>query len=107
MYVLAFRLALGHLRRKPLSRLLVVFSVACILLMNGAVFMLFQSFSKSLAEIKAAQFMTVYIDSTVPVAREVDVVSAVKKVSGVSSAQLVSKDSFLENFSKFFPQLSG
>ena len=33
-------------------------------------------------------------------------VSAVKKIPGVSSAQLVSRDAFLENFSKYFPQLS-
>lgn len=106
MYVLALRLALSHLRQKILSRLVVVVSVACILLMNSMVYVLFQNFSRSLSEIRSSQFMTVYLDSAVPASKEIEILSAVRKVPGVTSAQLVSKDSFLENFSKYFPQLS-
>lgn len=107
MYVLAFRLALSHLKQKPISRLMVVVSVACILMINAMVFLLFQSFSRSLAEVRASQFMTAYLDSNVAPAKELEVVSAVKKLPGVTSAQLVSKEAFLENFSKYFPQLAG
>lgn len=106
MYVLALRLALSHLLQRPFSRMVVVFSVASILLINGMVFLLFQSFSQSLADVRSAQFMTAYLDSSVSPAREGDVLSAVKKIPGVTSAQLVSKDVFVENFSKYFPQLS-
>lgn len=106
MYVLALRLALSHLMQRPFSRLIVVMSVASILLINGMVFMLFQSFSKSLADVRSAQFMTAYLDSAVSPAKEAEVLSAVKKIPGVASAQLVSKEAFIENFSKYFPQLS-
>ena len=106
MHVLALRLALSHLMQKPLSRLVVVASVACILLMNALVFLLFQSFSSSLAEVRAAHFLTAYMDSSVQPSKELEVVSAVRKIPGVSAVQLVSRDAFLENFSKYFPQLS-
>ena len=52
MPILAVRLALSHLRQKIFSRVVVVVSVACILLINAVVFLLFQSFSKSLAEVR-------------------------------------------------------
>jgi len=106
MYFIALRLALSHLRQRVFSRAAVILSVACILLMNAVVTLLFQSFSRSLAEVRASQFMTAYLDGSIPATREADVLSAVKKVPGVSSAQLVSKDVFVSNFSKYFPQLS-
>lgn len=106
MYVLALRIALSHLKQKPFARLVVVASVSCILLINAVVFLMFQSLSTSLAEVRAAKFMTAYIDSSVSPARESDVLSAVRKIPGVGSAQLVSRDAFLSNFSKYFPQLS-
>lgn len=106
MYVLALRLALSHLLQKPISRLIVVLSVASILLINGMVYLLFQSFSKSLVDVRSAQFMTAYIDSSVSPNKEGEVLSAIKKLPGVNSVQLVSKDVFIENFSKYFPQLS-
>lgn len=106
MYVLAFKLALSHLRTNLLSRLMVVLSVGSILLMNGLVFLLFQSVSRSLSDVRSSQFLTAYLDSTVTPSREPEILSAVRKIGGVVSAQLISKDAFLENFSKYFPQLS-
>ena len=106
MHVLALRLALSHLKQKPFSRLVVVTSMACILLINAVVFLLFQSFSTSLAEVRAARFMTAYLDAGLAPGKEAEVLSAVKKIPGVGSAQLVSRDAFLSNFSKYFPQLS-
>lgn len=106
MFVLALRLALNHLMQRPLARLIVVFSVAVVLLINGMVFLLFQSFSKSLADVRSARYMTAYLDSSVAPNKEADVLSAIKKVPGVTGAQLVSKEVFVENFSKYFPQLS-
>ncbi|MEW6055748.1 MAG: permease-like cell division protein FtsX [Bdellovibrionota bacterium] len=106
MYVLAFRLAAKNLLHRPFSRLLVVVSMGCILLINALVFLLFQTFSKSLVEVQDSRYITVYLDGAVESQREPEVVSAVKKVSGVSSAHLISKDAFLENFSRYFPQLS-
>ncbi|MBI3556533.1 MAG: hypothetical protein HY074_09745 [Deltaproteobacteria bacterium] len=50
--------------------------------------------------------MTAYLEPTLAPAREAEVLSAVKKIPGVGSAQLVSRDAFLSNFSKYFPQLS-
>lgn len=106
MHVLALRLALSNLKRQPLARLAVVASVACILLMNAMVYLFFKSVSASLAEVRSSRFVTAYLDASIVPAREVDVVSAVRKVPGVRSAQLVSRDAFLGNFSKYFPQLS-
>ncbi|MBI3542793.1 MAG: hypothetical protein HY075_05900, partial [Deltaproteobacteria bacterium] len=40
-------------------------------------------------------------------AQEAQVLSAVKKIPGIASAQLVSREAFLDNFAKYFPQLSG
>lgn len=106
MHVLVLRLALSHLKQKPFSRIVVVGSVACILLINALVFLFFSSLSKSLAEIRATKFVTAHLESSVQPSREAEVLSAVKKIPGVSSAQLVSRDTFVANFSKYFPQLS-
>lgn len=106
MHVLALRLALSHLKQNLVSRFIVIFSVATILLINAAVFLLFQGFSRSLADVKSAQYVTAYLDASVMPSKEALMLSAVKKVPGVASAQLVSKDAFLENFSRYFPQLS-
>jgi len=86
--------------------MLVVASTAFILVVQGMVFLMMRSFSNSLAEVQSAYFVTAYIESSVSPANEKDVVSAVRKIPGISSAQLVSKDAFLRNFSKFFPQLA-
>jgi cell division protein FtsX len=107
MHVLALRLALNHLKEKPFSRLVVVVSVACVLLMNAVVFLLFQSFSRSIAEVRASRFMTAYLESSVAPERETEVLSAIRKIPGVASAQLVSKDAFIENFAHYFPQMAG
>lgn len=106
MHVLALRLALGHLTKNVFSRVIVIASVACILLINAVVFLLFQGFSNTLAEVRASRYMTAYLDASVMPTREAEVLSAVKKIPGVDSAQLVSRDAFLENFSKYFPQLT-
>jgi cell division transport system permease protein len=106
MSVLALRLALSHLRRHALARIGVVLSIACILMLNGMIYMLFQSFSRSLAEVRSSRYATAYLAAEVPPAQEAEVLSAVKKVPGVASAQLVSRDAFLANFSRFFPRLS-
>lgn len=76
---LSLRLAMAHLAHKPFSRLIVVGSVACILLMNAVVFLLFQSFSRSLADVRSAHFLTAYLESAVPPTKEPDVLSAVKR----------------------------
>ena len=107
MYLLAFKLAMGHVRTNLFSRIAVIVSMAVILLCGAMVFILYQGVSRSLAEVRSARFMTAYLDGAVPVTREADVLSAVRKMPGVESAQMVSKDVFVENFSKLFPKLSG
>jgi cell division protein FtsX len=106
MHVLALRLALNQLKLRPFSRAVVVISVAVVLLMNAMVFLVYQGFSRALTEIRAARFMTVYLEGAVPPAREPEILSAVKKTPGVAAAQMVSKDAFLDNFSRYFPALS-
>ena len=106
MHLLALKLALGHFKQRPLSRLFVVVSVACILLINCFLMMLYFSFNDSLREVKAARYMTAYIEASVPSARESQVVSGIKKIPGVSQAELISKEAFVSRFSKIFPQMA-
>lgn len=106
MSVLALRIALSHLKQKMFARVVVVLCSAFVLAACGLMGVLVQSFSGSLQKLNASRVLTAYLEPEISNTKEIEVLSAIKKVKGVSEAQLVNKNAFLANFSKLFPQLS-
>lgn len=106
MSLLALRIALSHLRQKVVARIIVIACSAFVLTSCGFMGLLVESFSSSLKQLDSSRTLMAYIDPVVSGPREAEVLSAVRKVKGVSQAQLVNKSAFLGNFAKFFPQLS-
>lgn len=106
MYLLAFRLVFSNLKQKIFSRIIVILSVAFILMVNASLILLLERFSNLLTEVNRSYFLTVYLEPSVSPTREIEVLSAIRKIPGVGNAQLVSRDAFLRNFSKYFPKLT-
>lgn len=106
MFLLALRIAFCNLKQRLFARILVIGSIACILTLMTSVYLLFNTLTQTLTEVRTSFFITAYLDSKVSVNHEQEILSAVKKVQGVSSAQLVSKESVLSNMGKYFPTLS-
>lgn len=106
MFMLSLRLAVSSLATKPLSRVFALASTAFVLFVSALVFLLLQSFSGALSDVRDAYFLTAYLDGSSAGSREREATAEIREVPGVMSATLVSKDAFVENFSKFFPQLA-
>ncbi len=106
MLGLAFKMALSGMKTKPFSRVLTIGTVSFVLVVAALVMLLLQSFSGALDDVKASYFMTAYLAPSFPEEKELETLSAAKKLGGVLSAELVGKDSFIANFKKHFPDLA-
>ncbi|HRK02744.1 MAG TPA: permease-like cell division protein FtsX, partial [Oligoflexia bacterium] len=100
------RMTLTSLKHRWGARSVSVLSMTTILVLTGLIFEVITSFSGVISDLRTSRWMTLYLSPLVSESQELTVLSGVKKISGVQSAQLVSKDAFISNFQRYFPSLA-
>lgn len=100
------KLAVQSFLTKPISRLFVIFSASFVIFIIALLVIVWTSFSKALIEIKESYSLVAFLDNNSKPDKDKELVNQIEKISGVKSAQSISREAFMSQFSKFFPQLS-
>lgn len=86
--------------------MLVLASMTSILIIFGVLCLLWKASLQATEKVSRARYVTAYLSEQVPEAREKILVSAVQKLNNVSDVKIVTKDHFIKNFKKIFPELA-
>jgi cell division transport system permease protein len=103
MYFLGIKLALHHLSQKKLLRTFMLISLSSLLLVCGYLAIVYNSISVALQYIGQQQTATVFVDRAVAEEQITALLTAIKKVPGVTEAQYTSRSEFLKKYRQFLP----
>lgn len=106
MISLSSKLAVQTFLTKPFSRLFVIFSASFVIFITALLAIVWTSFSKALTEIKESYSLVAFIENNAVPDKDKDLVAQIEKIKGVKNVKAISRDEFMKQFSKFFPQLS-
>ncbi len=101
----SLKLALSSLIRRPISRIITVGSLSVLMVIGAGLFETTKIFSKTVQKINTSHVLMVYLKPAV--ANLEEMARLVSSISGVQKVDSVTKEKFLENLKKNFPDISG
>lgn len=91
--------------QRPIAKVFAIMSMATLLFLGGVSSLFYLHFSGVVSDIQSQQYLTAYFNSNLPSYREMEIISAVKKVPTVSGVEVVGRQTVIRNLEKHFPSL--